>query len=94
MQQDHHLPVWRSVVGSVVMDSKVLGSSGDGNGLEDEESESFPTGFKTVYKIFENFQIKSISVCRSQVGCPRSRSLVITSGTMLDDILFFASRYI
>ena len=57
MQQDHHLPVWRSVVGSLVMDSKVLGSSGDKNGLEDEESESLPTGFKTVYKIFENFQI-------------------------------------
>ena len=57
MQEDHHL-LCSSVVGSVVMDSKVLGSSVDKNGLEDEESESLPIGFNTVYKIFENFQIK------------------------------------
>ena len=52
MQQDHQRPVWRSVVGSSVIDTNVLGSSGK-NGLEDEESESLPTGFKTVYKIFK-----------------------------------------
>ena len=51
------MEVCRKCVGSFVIGTKVLGSSGDGNGLEDEESESFPTGFKTVYKIFENFQI-------------------------------------
>ena len=53
------MEVRRECVGSVVMDSKELDSSGDGNGLENEESESFPTGFKTVSKIFENFQINS-----------------------------------
>ena len=60
MQQDHHL-LCPSVFESFVIGSKVLGSSGDKNGLEDEESESLPTGFKTVYKIFENFQIKGSS---------------------------------
>ena len=53
----------RKCVGSVVIGTKVFGSSGDKNGLEDEESESLPTGFKTVYKIFENFQIKSSLGC-------------------------------
>ena len=90
MQEDRDL-VCPSVVGSFVIGINVLGSSGK-NGLKDEESEPLPTGFKAVYKIFENFQIKSISVCRSQVGCPRRRNLVTTSGTMLDDILFSASR--
>ena len=51
------MEVCRKFVGSVVMDSKVLGSSGDKNGLEDEESESLPTGFKTVYKIFETCKL-------------------------------------
>ena len=41
--------------------------SGDKNGLEDEESESLPTGFKTVYKIFENIQITSSSGYWSRV---------------------------
>ena len=54
-----------AVVGSFVIGSKVLGSPDDKNGLEDEESESLPTGFKTVYKIFENFQIKSSLGCWS-----------------------------
>ena len=62
MQQDHHL-FCPSIVGSVVIGTEVLGSSGDKNGLEDEESESLPTGSKTVYKIFENFQIKSSLGC-------------------------------
>ena len=53
------MEVCRKCVGSFVIGTKVLGSSGDKNGLEDEESESLPTGFKTVYKIFENFQINS-----------------------------------
>ena len=48
------MEVRRKCVGSVVIGTKVLGSSSDENGLEDEESESLPTGFKTVYKIFEN----------------------------------------
>ena len=51
------MEVCRKCVGSVVIGTKVLGSSGDKNELEDEESESFPTSFKTVYKIFKNFQI-------------------------------------
>ena len=50
MQQGHHLNC-PSVFGSCVIGTKELGSSGDKNGLEDEESESLPTG----YKIFENF---------------------------------------
>ena len=62
MQQGHHL-FCPSVFGSVVIGSKVLGSPDDKNGLEDEESESLPTGSKTVYKIFENFQIKSSWGC-------------------------------
>ena len=49
------MEVCRKCVGSFVIGTKVLGSSGDKNGLEDEESESLSTG----YKIFENFQIKS-----------------------------------
>ena len=53
------MEVFRKCVGSFVIGTKVLGSSGDKNGLEDEESESFSTDFKTVYKIFENFQINS-----------------------------------
>ena len=57
------MEVRRKCVGSVVIGTKVLGSSGDKNGLEDEESESLPTGFKTVYKIFENFQITSSLGC-------------------------------
>ena len=69
MQEDHEL-LGPSVVdegggegvGSRVA-KKVLGSSGDKGGLEDKESESLPTGFKTVYKIFENFQIKSSLGC-------------------------------
>ena len=50
-QQDHHLfcPL---VVGSFVIGTK---------GLEDEESESFSTGFKTVYKISKNFKTKGSS---------------------------------
>ena len=59
------MEVCRKCVGSVVIGTKVLGSSGDENGLEDEESESLPTDFKTVYKIFENFQIKSSLGCWS-----------------------------
>ena len=57
------MEVCRKCVGSFVIGSKVSGSSGDKNGLEDEESESLPTGFKTVYKIFENFQIKNSLGC-------------------------------
>ena len=47
--------VCRKCVGSVVIGTEVLGSSGDKNGLDDEESESLSTG----YKIFDNFKIKS-----------------------------------
>ena len=54
MQQGHHLNC-PSVVGSFVIGTEVLGSSGDKNGLDDEESESLSTG----YKIFDNFKIKS-----------------------------------
>ena len=64
MQEDHHL-LCSSVVGSFVIGTKELFSSGDKNWLEDEESESLPTGFKTVYKIFENFQITSSLGCWS-----------------------------
>ena len=49
------------VVGSFSIGTKVLGSSGDKNGLEDEESESLSTG----YKIFENFQTECTLGCRS-----------------------------
>ena len=66
MQQDHHL-FCPSVFGSFVISSKVLGLSDDKNGVKDEESDSLPTGFKTVYKIFENFQIKSSLGCWSWV---------------------------
>ena len=62
MQRDHNL-FCPSVFGSCVIGTEVFGSSDDKNGLEDEESESLPTGFKTVYKIFENFQIKSSLGC-------------------------------
>ena len=55
------MEVRRKCVGLVVIGTKVLlvGSSCDENGLENEESESLPTGFNTIYKIFENFQINS-----------------------------------
>ena len=53
----------RKCVGSVVIGTKVFGSSGDKHELEDEESESLPIGFKTVYKIFVNFKIKSSLGC-------------------------------
>ena len=65
MQEDHELlcpSVVSEGVGSCV-GTKVLGSSGDKNGLEDAESKSLPTDFNTVFKIFENFQIKSSFGC-------------------------------
>ena len=56
------------VVGSFVIGTKVpqkaqkvLGLSGDTNGLETEESGSLSTG----YKIFENFQTECTLGCRS-----------------------------
>ena len=39
------MEVCRKCVGSVVIGTKVLGSSDDKNGLEDEESESLSTGY-------------------------------------------------
>ena len=54
------MQVCRKCVGSFDIGTKVLK-----NGLEDEESESLPSWKRppTVYKIFEDFQIKSSLRC-------------------------------
>ena len=60
------MQVCRKCAGLVVIGTEVLGSCTDKGGLGDEESESIPIGGqKTVYKIFENFQITSSSGWRS-----------------------------
>ena len=50
----------RKCVGSVVIGTEVLGSSTDKGGHEDEEFESLPAGFKTVYKIFDNLKLRVV----------------------------------
>ena len=57
------MEVCRKFVGSFSIGTKVSGSSGDKNGLEDEESGSLSAG----YKIFDNFKIKSSLGCWSLV---------------------------
>ena len=54
------MEVYRKCVSSFANGKEVLSPSTDKGGLEGEESESLPTGFETVYKIFETCKLREI----------------------------------